>query len=293
MTAAAGRVIGPKPFNDQAPLPWALPMPLAASESPYRGWLMGINAAGTAQKMAAGTADLISGGFADRDQLGAPVAGAAQVLLRHQWVSGFPNSTLPNDSITASDYAVPFFCADNQTIGKLSSVGGVNRSLGGLAFGIDPDNNTPIIWPGPIAWLVARATIAANAAGGARHSVPLDGSASATTPEVAMTRDELHGLVTTVTITPNASLTANDTNSATITISKRDGAGGAPVTMATLTTNTASGNWNAFQPKAFVLSTVPGALNLLETDVVTVSIAKNGTGVVVPASTVRVRMKVQ
>ena len=81
---------------------------------------------------------------------------------------------------------------------------------------------------------------------------------------------------------PDAALTAHDTNYATLTVRKRDGAGGAASTVASVTTKITggSGDWDAFE--AVDLGTVTGGA-LAAGTVLTFIIAKSGGGVVVPA----------
>jgi hypothetical protein len=85
-----------------------------------------------------------------------------------------------------------------------------------------------------------------------------------------------------VMIHPQLALTANDSNYATITVSKRT-AGGAPVTIASCTTKTlgggGTGNWTAFAPVAM---TVAANAFISPNDTITITIGKTGTGVTVP-----------
>lgn len=81
---------------------------------------------------------------------------------------------------------------------------------------------------------------------------------------------------------PAAALTADDTNFATITVTKRT-AGGSTVTIATATTKTSAsggtGNWTAWSP---VTIPVSAGASVAAGDLVSVAITKSGTGVVVP-----------
>lgn len=83
---------------------------------------------------------------------------------------------------------------------------------------------------------------------------------------------------------PDASLTASDTNYATLTAAIEDGAGGAVGTAASRTTKTTggsgSGNWTAGVPVALTLG---AAVSLTAGQVAKFSIAKTAAGVVVPA----------
>lgn len=95
--------------------------------------------------------------------------------------------------------------------------------------------------------------------------------------------DDGEGLVDLV-IVPTAALTAHDTNNATITIRKKDSAGGSSTSVATITTTVASGSWVAFAPKAMVLTATAADLRIAAGSSISVQITKNGAGVVVPIS---------
>lgn len=276
MTAATGRVFGPKPVEEV--LPWAMRLPLAASVAPFRGWLMGFNpSTGYVVAQAAGVTDLVSSGFSDRDDEASTTAGRAFYLGRQQYTSGFPNSTESNDAILSTDFCVPCYAADNQTVGKLSNFGGSNRSLLGLAFGIDPDNSTPWIYPGPIGWQLARVGLLADSAIFASVAVA-DAAASDAIAERSIPTDKLHGKISAIQLV-GAAIAADNTDYITLTVSKRDGAGGAAVVLGTYDSRAANnGALTAFTPKAFTLSAVAGALNILETDVITFTEAKGGAG---------------
>jgi len=294
MTAATGRVGGVKPISDHNAIPWGRLAKLGANVSPYRNWLMGRNSSGYAVPMATNTPGLISLGFAEYDQIGSSVAGDAAIVVRQQFVSGFVNSSAAGDTITDTDYAVPFWCEDNQTVGKLSNQGGSNRSLGGLVFGLDPDpdgGNAPMLWTSPIAWLVARGSLIANAYNGGSYAFA-DAAANTVTAETAMHREKVHGTATAIEFV-GAAVAADNADYVTITVRKRDGSGGAGIVLGTYDSRAANqGAITAFVPAAFSLSGVAGALDLLETDVLTIEAAKNGAGKTL-TGTVRVVQKVQ
>ena len=84
---------------------------------------------------------------------------------------------------------------------------------------------------------------------------------------------------------PDAGVTADNTNNATINVNRRDGIGGAAAVAASLTTNVAAGNMVQYQPKPFTVSAVAGAAQGPANGILTFSIAKSGTGVVIPAGT--------
>jgi hypothetical protein len=87
-----------------------------------------------------------------------------------------------------------------------------------------------------------------------------------------------------VYVHPQAALTADNANNALVKVVKGDGAAGAEVVCASMTTNVASGNWVAGTTKALTLSGTVANLRIPAGGVLSFSIAKNGTGVVVPIS---------
>lgn len=116
-----------------------------------------------------------------------------------------------------------------------------------------------------------------------------DGAAATTTAETIFGKvgPGSGGTIGAVYFTPAASLTANDSNYATIQVQKRT-AGGAPTTVAQATTQTSggggTGSWTAWKPVAIAISA--GAVSAL--DALTFNIGKTGTGVVVPAGQLNV-----
>lgn len=87
-------------------------------------------------------------------------------------------------------------------------------------------------------------------------------------------------LVTAISVLPAAALVADNANNATITIRRRDVAGANPATVASITTNVASGNWTQHVAKALVLG---AGVRLAAGEILTFEVTKAGTGVVVPA----------
>jgi hypothetical protein len=89
--------------------------------------------------------------------------------------------------------------------------------------------------------------------------------------------------ITGVTIEPAATLTASDTNYATITASRRDAAGGNRVSVASRTTQTAgsggTGSWTLFGTVS--LGTLTNT-SISEGEKLTIEISKTGLGVAVP-----------
>lgn len=110
-----------------------------------------------------------------------------------------------------------------------------------------------------------------------------DGAANTTTAENVLGGAVFEsGTLVDAYIFPDAALTANDTDYATITISKRDSAGANKTTVATLVTTVAGGSWVQFARKAFTLSG-GGATTIAAGAGFTFEIAKAGSGVQIPA----------
>lgn len=237
--------------------------------------------------------NLMPAGFAYPEYISdqATATGAAATDFWQGWGSGNPASTTTaNDGFLASDWGTPFFFANENTPGKLSNFGGNNRSIGGLVFGLDNFGN-PRQWSGAIAGLIARSTLITNTKDRSWWNLA-DATAAATAAETAMNQEKLHGLVTGIEFIPSTNTNADPANYGTITISKRNGAGGAATVIGTLSTqSTANGTAAQFTTMQFTLSTAAGALNILETDVLTIQETKNGTGAVLNG-TVRVLEKV-
>ena len=205
------------------------------------------------------------------------VAGSAKTPFWFGYSAGLADSAIVNDGFTIADVGVPFWIADENTPGKLSNYSGSNRSLGGLVVGWDADTSTVTFVSVPVAWQLARIALMADAAIFA--SVPIvDAAASTTITERVIPTEKLHGQLSAVQFA-GAAIAANDTDYVTLTLSKRDGAGGGAVVLATYDSRAANnGAVTAFVPKAFTLSAVAGALDILETDVVTLKEEKGGSG---------------
>lgn len=92
-------------------------------------------------------------------------------------------------------------------------------------------------------------------------------------------------VIEAVDFLPSAALTADATNNATLTVRRRNADGSGAATVASITTNIASGNWTAFVSKALTLG---AALTLEAQQILTLQITKAGSGVAVPAGVLRV-----
>lgn len=95
-------------------------------------------------------------------------------------------------------------------------------------------------------------------------------------------------------VMPQSTLTANDSNNATIKVVKGDGAGGAETIMASAqTTTTGTGNWAAGVPEALTVSSTAANTRIARGEVLGFSIAKTGTGVVVPICSIVVELELE
>jgi hypothetical protein len=115
-----------------------------------------------------------------------------------------------------------------------------------------------------------------------------DAMASTTTAEAANCWNRLlsAGRVKAIRVHSSAALTGDPTNNAVITVSKRDAAGANLATLGTLTT---TASWVAGTSVAFTLTNAN--LDVVQGGSLTFSIAKGGTGVVVPICTIVVEVE--
>lgn len=263
----------------QSPIPPTLTIPLQSGAQVGRGQFCQIDANGNAGLDGGTVPNLVSAGVAFPEYLSDTSVATAAVVSAFNigFGSGNPASTTANDGFLAGDWGTPFFIKDENTPGKLSNSGSNNRSLGGLVFGLDKFSN-PRQWSGPIAHLLARATLLTNAKAGGWWGIA-DAAAATTAAETAIFREKLHGVVTNVEFIPTGNIAADATNIATLVIAKRNGAGGGASTVASYSTlNTSNGALTAFTTAQFTLATAAGVLNLLETDVLTIVETKGGSG---------------
>ena len=114
--------------------------------------------------------------------------------------------------------------------------------------------------------------------------IAIDAGAVTDLTETVIPRAQLHGTVTGFRYTPSATLAADATNYKTITISKRTAA--LPGTAVVLATLTSVLGFTAFTPRAFTLSAVANVLDLLPTDIITISNGHTASGAIVPVGAV-------
>lgn len=299
MTATAAINGGYRPVGEDDAIPCFTHRKLVASAQAGRGQFVTVSPAtglaalndGTVPgQVSAGTADVSN--LSDTDT----GSGTAMVRLSQRWIKGLPASTVSLDGFADTDYAVPFWIANENTPGKLSNSAGSNRSMGGLVFGLADDGN-PILWDGPVAWLLARGAHVADNESAGNVGYPVDasattdvGSTTVATAALIMPRSKRHGVITSIEIIPSAALAATSGNDRTITIWKLDSLGvAAAVSVGTFKTTTAL---VAQTVAPFTLSAVAGALNLLETDILAYSTVHASAGAVIPQSAIRANMKV-
>lgn len=107
-----------------------------------------------------------------------------------------------------------------------------------------------------------------------------DGAAGDATAETAIGYSAEAATLTSVRFVPAAALTANNTNYATLTVSKRSSSGGSKTTVAQVTTQiTGSGNWTQWAAVDVPIS----AAAIAAGDSLTYEISKTAGGVAVPA----------
>jgi hypothetical protein len=284
-----------RPVHENAAIPATLNRPLAASEQVGRGQFATVDlSTGHAALNNGAQASQACAGLGDPSVISdvSTIAGAAGLRLSQRHAKGIPASTEAGDGFADTDFGAAFWIADENAPGKLSNFGANDRSIGGLVFGLGDDGN-PILWTGPVAWVLARAALIADRAQLGQYQYAGDAAAGDAVAETILPRPfAQHGLVTGVRFVPTAALTADNANNAVITVRKRNGAGGTAVTLATITTDVASGDWVAFTPKALTPTATAADLIIRETDVITVEVAKGGTGVALPSGSIEVIGKV-
>lgn len=280
MTATASTTNGWSPINPATQLPGGDTLPQQANAQAGQGQALFFDASGNVALNDGTVANLISAGVAYPDKLSAlsAIAGASAVMVHQGLGCGQPASTITNDSFTAADVCAVCYDAGNGVPGKLNTYSGNKRSIMGVVFGVD-ERGYPRVWAGPVASAVARWLLVASSFAHAWYSIA-DAAANTTTAERAIPRSKVAGVVTRVEFV-GAAVAADNTDYVTVTIAKRGiaDAYAAATTIATYDSRAANqGAITALTPAAFSLSVVAGALNLLDTDIVTITVAKGGSG---------------
>ncbi len=280
------------PIGVSTQLPPGDARPLAANEQGGLGQLALYDASGNVEICDGATPGLLSAGVVYPNKLSetSAVAGAAEISLWQGMGSGAPSSEETNDTFLSTDLCTPAWGASADTIGKLSNFDGDNRSLVGLVLGLTENVCqtsaglsvlAPILWSGQVAQAIARAVMMASAYPFAEYNIA-DAAASTTIAERVIGFAKVHGPITSVKFS-GAAVAADGTDYAIVTISKRSLATdyGTAVSVAVYNTQaapTGQGAITAFVPASFLLSVVAGALNLLETDILTITTTKASAG---------------
>lgn len=303
MTAAVPpfRVDGIVRHSDDHVAPFIIRRPLLANAQPYQFYLVqGTPSSGLfCGTPATAAPGLLMLGAADRDTtVTGAVDGGAEVNLYQQWLIGYYPTTNAGDVFADTDFGTVAWAVDNQTVGKLSSFSGVNRSMAGIFFGLDKEQNKPEIAVGPMYSLLARAVHTVDNAA-ITFRTAADGAASTTTAETGTNRAPHHFQVTGAQVAFDAAVTGSDTVYATITVYARDVNGANQRVIATGATGatSATANWmggtsTAFKYQAMTLTATAASLFLLESDVITYAVTKASTGTQLSAASVRLLGKV-
>lgn len=125
------------------------------------------------------------------------------------------------------------------------------------------------------------------------HKVAADAMAADTTaytaaPQIVMPRA---CKVLGMKIQPQSTLTAHATTNAVVNLVKGDGAAGAAVVIASVTTDVAGGNWVAGTTKTGTLSATLANTRIPAGSVLSFNITKGSTGVVVPVCVISVDLE--
>lgn len=154
-------------------------------------------------------------------------------------------------------------------------------SLGDPAFAAPDTNDFPGTDPTGHADAIARIADRSAVELLSWPKVAADAAAADATAEVIVHRVRKAGTLATLAYEPaSGGVVASDTHYATLTVRKRDGAGGNAAVIATLVTNLAGGNWTQWVHKAFA-SLANTAL--VAGDLITLQIEKAGDGVAIPS----------
>lgn len=174
------------------------------------------------------------------------------------------------DQITQADVGANAFVVDDQTMARTS--GGNTRSIAGMIVMVDTTGVYVLVGT------MSHAGLGVARVAGYRKDAA-DGAAANATSERAVHRAEATARVLAAFFVPDAALVGDPANNATLTLSKRDGAGGAAQVLASVTT---TASMTAFVPVS--LGTINTSFyDLVAGNILTFAITKSGTGVVVPA----------
>lgn len=272
MSALTAERLTPQFAGSSGPTPAKLYLPVKGSTKIYAGSIVALNA-GYAAPAASGLGLVAVGkALATVDNsTGADGDLSVEVLLG---VFRFENST-SGDAIAQANVGSVCYLADDQTVALTSNSGA--RSAAGQILSLDSSGVWVSVGLGAFELLNLAALKQAQ-----YLKVAADGAAGTATTETVFNRVSRTGTIVGAWYAPSAALTGDATNNATLTLAKRDGAGGGASTVATITTTAVAGNWTAFVPVS--LGTLSNT-SVAAGNVLTFAISKGGTGVVVPAGT--------
>jgi len=306
VTATINQTTGYTPGPTNTQLPAGATLPEQANAQGGLGQAMYFDASGNIGLNDGTVPCLVAAGvvFPERLSPTSAVAGSALAMVHQGFGGGIPASTAASDGFTAADQQVVCFDAGNGVPGRKSNLSGNDRPIMGIVRGLRRDDNTPIIWIGPEASLMARALMSVEADSGGVVAYPADasaatdiGSASVSTSALMIPRQKRRQLITSIEIIPSATLAVSSGNNRTITIYKVDTLGVASdQIVGTFVTTTAMAAPNAANClTAHLVSTFTlGAANLLvlrETDILCYSTVHAASGVVIPQSVIRVNTR--
>jgi hypothetical protein len=200
-----------------------------------------------------------------------------------------PMSSDSDDDFTKADRCVPAYVSAAREIGKLASDSGTGRPLIGLVFGLGADGK-PILWAGEVAQAIAMSKVAAQHFPGGSLAKSVDAGATSDLSEtlldgLADVDGDIAAVYFDVTGTTLAASGTSDYK--TMTLYKRDGAGGSAEAVATADTKT-----TAFTQWTSVAFTIDATKSfLLSTDLLTLSESHGGNGAIIPAGKLRVIRK--
>jgi len=117
-----------------------------------------------------------------------------------------------------------------------------------------------------------------------------DAAANTATAETVILQLPAACTIASAEILPTASVTADASNNASITLMGYTAAGGSVKTLATLVTDVAGGSWTAFVKKSMTLTATTADLDREADSVITLTITKGGSGVQLPAAVYRVTL---
>jgi len=204
-------------------------------------------------------------------------------------VGTIPQSTASGDSFAASDRCAVAYGVTSTTIGKKAvTAAGAARPVSGVVFGVDEEGR-PIALLGEVGFILGRALASLNNKLLGWFTHPVDALAATETAEKTIVREPVAATVTAIYFDTMGTVAADNTDYIVAKVYKADGAGGTHVEIGSYDSRAANqGAIAAGVPKAFSLSAIAGALNLLPTDILTYDVDKQGAGKIFPAGIVRV-----